>query len=281
LHDTISKFNQDYSMKQFRTIYTEGADIAYDVEGQGPLLLLIVGGNGDSSRFIGLSSHLADRYTVVRYDRRANARSTGDKQSKLDMAQQGRDAAAVIRAMGSEPAYVFGDSAGANIALKLTQDHPHLVRGLVDHEPPVSDILPDGPEWRKFFDSVYDTYLAQGGAPAMKLFATSFVGLPSAAIEPPDQEGGDFDRFLAHEFNVINRFIPDLDALRRGGVPMVTAVGRASADAFYAQTARLLARELPCPCVEMIGHHVSYASDPVIFANELHEILSTLPAAPV
>lgn len=65
----------------------------------------------------------------------------------------------------------------------------------------------------------------------------------------------------------VHRFIPNLDALRLGGVPMVTAVGRASGDAFYVQTARQLARELPCPCVEMIGHHVSYAIDPIIFAK--------------
>jgi len=268
-------------MNRSATVHNEDAEIAYDVEGQGPLLLLIVGGNGDSSRFIRLSAQLADRYTVVRYDRRANSRSTGDKHAEMNMAQQGRDAAAVIHAMGGEPAFVFGNSAGANIALKLAEDHPQLVRGLVDHEPPVSDILPDGVIWRKFFDSVYDTYRTQGGAPAIKLFASSFVGLPSAAIAPPDQDSGDFERFLAHEFNVINRFIPDLDALRRGGVPMVTAVGRASGDAFYAQTARQLARELPCPCIEMIGHHVSYASDPVIFANELHEILSALSASRV
>lgn len=101
------------------------------------------GGNGDSGRFSSLLAQLANRYTAVRYDRRANAHSSRDTQARLNMAQQGRDAAAVIRAAGNEPAYVFGNSAGANIALKLTRDSPELVRGLVDHEPPVTDFLPD------------------------------------------------------------------------------------------------------------------------------------------
>lgn len=259
------------------TVHTENADLACYQQGSGPLLLLIVGGNGDSRRFIPLSAQLADRYTVVRYDRRANARSSGDTQSELDMAQQGRDAAAVIRAMGVQPAYVFGNSAGANIALKLTQDHPELVRGLVDHEPPITDFLPpsEAAPWRAFFDRVYDTYLSDGGAAAMRLFSTSFVGLELNAAAPGDQDG-DFERFLAHEFRIINRFVPDLEALRRGGVPMVTAAGRASGNAFYVQTARELARQLPCPCVEVSGHHLSYASDPVIFADELHQILKSL-----
>ncbi|HCL5074344.1 TPA: alpha/beta hydrolase [Salmonella enterica] len=258
-------------------VHTENADLACYKEGSGPLLLLIVGGNGDSGRFIALSAQLADRYTVVRYDRRANARSSGDTQAELDMAQQGRDAAAVIRAAGAEPAYVFGNSAGANIALKLTQDHPQLVRGLVDHEPPVTDFLPEAEAtpWRAFFDRVYDTYLTEGGAAAMRLFATTFVGMEQSAAAPGDQDG-DFERFLAHEFQVINHFVPDLDALRRGGVPMVTAVGRASGNAFYAQTARELAQQLPCPCIEVSGHHLSYASEPAMFADELHQILLSL-----
>ncbi len=261
-------------MSQFFTVHTEGADLACHREGNGPLLLLVVGGNGDSRRFAPLSAQLADRYTVVRYDRRANAGSSGDTQGELDMAQQGRDVAAVIRAAGDQPAYVFGNSAGANIALKLTQDHPKLVRALVDHEPPITDFLPKAKAapWREFFDRVYDTYLTTGGAAAMQLFASSFVGLDQNAAAPGDQDG-DFERFLAHEFRVINSFVPDLDVLRRGGVPMVTAAGRASGEAFYAQTARELARQLPCPCIEVSGHHLSYASDPVVFANELHQIL--------
>lgn len=257
-------------------VQNEGADLACYVEGAGPLLLLVVGGNGDSRLFAALAAQLANRYTVVRYDRRANAHSTGDVNGEMDMAQQGRDAAAVIRAMGVGKAYVFGNSAGANIALKLTQDHPTLIRGLVDHEPPITDILPDGPQWRLFFDSVYETYQTQGGAAAMKLFASTFVGFDKNAPAPADQHGS-HDRFLAHEFNVINHFVPDLDALRRGGVPMVTAVGLASGDAFYAQTSRELARQLPCPCVEVIGNHLGYAFEAATFADQLHQIITSLP----
>ncbi|GGP20705.1 alpha/beta fold hydrolase [Silvimonas iriomotensis] len=262
-------------MSKSFTVHTEGADIACDVEGQGPLLLLVVGGNGDSGRFARLSAQLADRYTVVRYDRRANFRSTGDVHAELNMAQQGRDGAAVIAAMQGGPAYVFGNSAGANIALQIAQDHPQWVRGLVDHEPPITDILKDGPQWRQFFDQVSHTFETEGGAAAMKLFASSFVGLGDGAAAPADQDGN-FYRFLKYEFNVINHFVPDVAALRQ--VPMVTAVGRASGNAFYAQTAHELARQVPCPCVEMVGHHMGYAVDAATFADELHQILCALPA---
>lgn len=261
-------------------VHNEGANLAYDIEGQGPLLLLVVGGNGDSGMFAPLSAQLANRYTVVKYDRRADGRSTGDRQGEMDMAQAGRDAAAVLGAVGLGPAYVFGNSAGANIALKLTEDHPQLVRGLVDHEPPITNFLPEpgASEWRAFFDKVYDTYLAEGSGPAMKLFASSFVGFSSGTLMPGDQASGTNDRFLDHEFRHINNFVPNLQALRSGGVPMVTAVGLDSGNAFYAQTARELARQLPCPCVEIVGNHMGYRIHPEDFANQLHRIIQDLAA---
>lgn len=266
-------------MNECRTASSEGAKIAFDIEGRGPLFLLVVGGDGDSARFTQLSAQLADRYTVVKYDRRANARSTGDRNGELDMAQAGRDAAAVLAAVNLGPAYVFGNSAGANIALKVTEDHPHLVRGLIDHEPPITDLLPqpEAGKWRVFFDRVYDTYLVDGAGPAMKLFASSFVGFDTAGTAPGDQSGATHDRFIAHEFRQINRYVPNLEALRAGGVPIVTVAGRASGNAFYAQTARELARVLPCPCADIVGNHLAYAFQAEAFANELHQIVNHLP----
>jgi pimeloyl-ACP methyl ester carboxylesterase len=154
-------------MVETRIVHTEGADLVYDIEGQGPLLLLVVGGDGDSKLFTQLSAYLAGHYTVVKYDRRANARSGGDRGGELDMAQAGRDGAAILRALGLGRAYVFGNSAGASIALKLTEDHPDLIRGLVDHEPPITDFLPqpEAGKWRAFFDKVSETYRAHGPDP--------------------------------------------------------------------------------------------------------------------
>src|SRR4051794_31594419 len=100
------------------SVHTEGAQIVYDYQGRGPLLLLISGGGGDAARHQRLASLLAEEYTVVSYDRRCNSRSTGDTTQDMDMAQQARDAVAVIHAMGHERAYIFGNSCGASIGLE-------------------------------------------------------------------------------------------------------------------------------------------------------------------
>lgn len=269
-------------MSTTASVFNDGAELTYDIEGSGPVLLLVAGGNGESGRFTPLSKYLAGRYTVVKYDRRANGRSSGDKSAEMSMAQAGRDAAAIIEAVNLGKAYVFGNSAGANISLQLTQAHPHLVKAAVIHEPPISDFLPepDGSKWRAFFDRVYDVYLAEGAGPAMRLFASTLVGFERNVLaEPGDQAGGDHERFLAHEFRHINTFVPDLQALRSGGVPIAMAVGRASDGAFYAQTAHELARQLPCPCVEVVGNHLGYVFDAAQFAEDLHGIIQGFAGA--
>ncbi|NMM04296.1 alpha/beta hydrolase [Paraburkholderia sp. RP-4-7] len=259
-------------MARFRTVHTEGADIAYDVEGQGPLLLLVVGGNGDASRYVPLSALLAEDYTVVRYDRRASWRSSGNTEVDLDMAQQGRDAAAIIRALGSEKALVFGNSGGANIAIKLTEDHPELVKGLVAHEPAVIGILPDADHWNRFMAEVYELFIEQGPGPAMRKFAESLVGFDAPSAAPGDQ-GGNMAHFMRYEYLSIGKYVPNLDSIRQSGVPVITAAGTLSAEAYYARTARVMAEKLGGRYVEMKGNHLAFVIDPPTFAAELQSIL--------
>ena len=119
------------------SVHTEGADIVYDHEGSGPSLLLIAGAGGEAHRYAAASALLTQNYTVVRYDRRCCTRSTGDKTQAIDIAQQGRDAVAIIKAMGAEPAYIFGSSAGGTICCAIASNHPDLIAGMVVHEPAI------------------------------------------------------------------------------------------------------------------------------------------------
>ncbi len=258
------------------TVYTEGAQIAYDYEGTGPLLLTIAGAGGDGMRYADLSHVLADRYTVVRYDRRGNGRSTGDLSADLDMAQSARDAAAVIRALGAERACIFGNSGGANIALKLAEDAPELVATVVAHEPPVAALLPDGEQWQALTHRIYETYRTEGGPAAIRLFIGSLTGLDLGTAEMRSGVGAGptMEFFLAHELLPISSYRPDLERIARNRVGLVTAAGRLSGDAYYARTARLIAERLPCRYVEFPGHHLSFMSEPAAFAAALREALA-------
>jgi pimeloyl-ACP methyl ester carboxylesterase len=52
------------------TITVNGAELYYEVRGDGPPVLLIMGATGDGGHFDRLADRLADEFTVISYDRR-------------------------------------------------------------------------------------------------------------------------------------------------------------------------------------------------------------------
>ncbi|WP_214415012.1 alpha/beta fold hydrolase [Sphaerisporangium fuscum] len=255
------------------TVHTEGADIVYDYQGDGPLLLLIAGGGGHAARHYRLMNVLAERYTVVTYDRRGNSRSVVDTETDLDMAQQARDAAAVIKAMGHDKAFVFGNSGGANIALELAADHPEMITAMVAHEGPTLLILPDAEACLAWAERVHKTYLTEGATAAMEVFNECLVGFDPL---PPAGAMQNADFFMAREFLPISTYRPDFDAIRGNRVPLATAAGHDSADAYYARTARLHADLLGCEYAEFPGNHLAFIFDPPAFATALTDLLHKL-----
>jgi pimeloyl-ACP methyl ester carboxylesterase len=85
-----------------KTVITEGAHIYCELRGNGPLLLLITGAMGDAGFYSSTAELLADRFTVVCYDRRCNSRSSGDRTCNMRVGQQARDVTSIIRAMADK-----------------------------------------------------------------------------------------------------------------------------------------------------------------------------------
>jgi len=153
------------------TLNVSGATLYYEMDGAGPVLLMIPGGPADAGVFAALSGFLTDRYTVVAYDPRGNSRSVPDDPSKdQDIDVHGDDAAALLAAVTSEPAYVLGSSGGAQIGLNLAARHAARVHTLVAHEPPCAELLPDAAEARAGMEEAYQTYRTQGVEAGLKRF---------------------------------------------------------------------------------------------------------------
>ena len=121
-------------------IITEGAELYCERRGSGPPLLLITGGIGDAGFYSSAANILANEFTVLNYDRRCNSRSTGDRSIDMTVAQQARDAIAIIKAMGHDKAIIFGSSGGGIIGLELAAANPNVIDFLIVHEPPVIGI---------------------------------------------------------------------------------------------------------------------------------------------
>jgi pimeloyl-ACP methyl ester carboxylesterase len=258
-------------------VITEGADIYCERQGSGPLLLLIHGAMEDAGFYSSAADILAEKFTVVSYDRRCNSRSSGDRSAEMTVAQQARDAASIIRAMGVGTAFVVGRSGGAIIGLELAATRPDLIDFLIVHEPPVIELLPDSDaqRWRTFVDEIYTKYQREGWQAAQIEFMTSLINVPDAPYPSDLNEriSGNVDFFFKHEFKAFSGYLPDIESLRKFSVKMVTATGSQSDDAYYVQTTRDLAAKLGCENVEFPGHHDVSFWMPEEFANA---ILSTL-----
>ncbi len=258
-----------------------GASIHYEVRGDGPVLLIIPGGPQDAGVFAEISRVLADRYTVVTYDPRGNSRSPF--QGPLDVDQQADDSAALIEAVGA-PAFVFGTSGGAQIALNLAVRHPSLVRAVVAHEPPAILLLEDPASALAEEQELYDTYRRDGVEAAMaKFFADNGLDGEGEGEDAPDvppmspedmetfgRVSGNFEYWLAEGMIPLAHYKPDTAALRQGAVRVIIAIGEASAGQPIAAMGQAVAKHLDLVPASFPGDHMGFTTHTAAFAEAMH-----------
>jgi pimeloyl-ACP methyl ester carboxylesterase len=260
------------------TIITEGAEIYCECRGHGPLLVLLIHGAMEDAGFYSSAADLlAEKFTVVTYDRRCNSRSSGNRNVDMTVAQQARDAASIIKAMGFDKAIVVGRSGGAVIGLELAATRPELIDFLIVHEAPVIELLPEpkAQRWCTFADEIYAKSQREGSQAAQTKFMASLINVPDKPYPPDLNErlSGNVDFFFKHEFKAFYKYQPNIECIRNHNVKIVTATGRDSDDAYYVQATRALSAKLGCENVEFPGHHDVSFWMPEEFANT---IMSTL-----
>jgi pimeloyl-ACP methyl ester carboxylesterase len=112
----------------------DGTNIAYDIKGQGPLLILVLGALNRRSQGKKLTELLADRFTVVSYDRRGRGDSTDTLPYSTD--KEVEDIEALIDGLGNGAVYLYGHSSGCVLALLAAKKLTDKVKGLALYELP-------------------------------------------------------------------------------------------------------------------------------------------------
>nr|WP_176579847.1 alpha/beta hydrolase [Actinomadura macra] len=270
-----------------RTLKVPGATLHYEVRGSGPVLLLICGGVYDAAGYAGLAGLLADRYTVVTYDRRGNSRSPLDgppEPQSIDV--HADDASRILAEVGNGPAHVFGNSSGAIIGLELAARHPEQVRTVVAHEPPFLNLLPDAGHWEEVIGRVEAAYAEGGAGPAMATFGAE-MGFgdgdrddgprEEAEQEAPDQETLEMfqrfqrntDFFIGYEVPPFGRHRLDVDGLRSSTARIILVAGEGSAGQPPHDAARAAAELLGTTAETWPGDHGGFGAEAGAFAARL------------
>lgn len=268
---------------------TPGATIYYETRGNGPALLIIPTGNGDATPLAPVAEALADRYTVITYDRRGFSRSQLHEpvNSERRLADDVLDARQLLERVAGAPAHVLGACSGAIVALALLERHPDQIRTLVAHEPPLTGLLPEAATWTEFHASLYDTYTTSGPDAARDIFKAR-MGLegqtrpPKGSELPPDQLAELLDRlrrnhvfWLEHEMRSYSEYRPDLAALRSAAGHLILAGGEASREHVPYRPNVVIAELLGTEVTHLPGGHLGYVTHPFEFASQLAALLGT------
>ena len=278
------------------TVRVPGAQVYYEVRGAGPVLLMICGGVYDAYGYAELAGRLADRCTVVTYDRRGNSRSPLDGPPVPQRIEVHADDAyrVLSEVAGSgEQVDVFGNSSGAVIGLELAARHPEAVRTLVAHEPPLFEALPEREQWREVIRRVDEAYRQQGAGAAHQILGEALQmrdstedddRIPGGSVAPPEpdpemieamgrmERNADF--FIGYEVPSFSGYAPDFEALLASPVRIVPAVGEGSVGEPPYRAAFAVGERLGAPIAVFPGDHGGFGTAAAPFATKLADVLS-------
>ena len=164
-------------------ISADGTAIAYNVTGSGPALIVIGGATqfrATDASWPALAGLLADRFTVVNYDRRGRGES-GDT-LPYAAAREIEDIAALIAAMGGR-ASLLGFSSGAVLAIEAAAAGLPVEK-VIAYEPPIvvagSGVDPDRSH---LLPSAIAALEAGDRRRVAEIFFLEAVGIPRMAFE--------------------------------------------------------------------------------------------------
>ncbi|MDQ1740205.1 MAG: acyltransferase [Pseudonocardiales bacterium] len=112
----------------------DGTEIAVDISGSGPPVMVIGGGLNDRFMFAVFAQMLSDRFTVYNYDRRGRGDSGYGDPDQYTIEREVEDLAAVTELAG-EPGYVFANCTGGIVAVHAAAAGVPMAK-LAMYEPP-------------------------------------------------------------------------------------------------------------------------------------------------
>lgn len=160
----------------------DGTRIAAERAGSGPPVLLVDGafcyrGFGPMPK---LAEALAREHTVTWFDRRGRGESGGAGGTPDPVEREIEDVRALLDDIG-EPAFVYGISSGAALALRAVARLPDRVRALAVYEPPFALDGAHTPSPPDFVAQIHARLAAADPDGATRLFMRA-VGVPTFAI---------------------------------------------------------------------------------------------------
>ncbi|HKB32663.1 MAG TPA: alpha/beta hydrolase [Candidatus Dormibacteraeota bacterium] len=223
----------------------DGTKIAFDLTGDGPPVILVVGAFNERPTGAPLAQALESEFTVLNYDRRGRGASTDTQPYAVE--REIEDLDALIRAAGGA-AQVFGYSSGAILALEAASHGLNITQlALYDAPFMVGD---ERPRPSKDVASQLAKLVTAGRrGEAVELFQTRLVGIPEDVVAQmryapfrPALEA--IAHTLVYDATLVGDMTLPMAKLRTIEAPTLVVYGGAS-PAFMGSAANVMAKALP------------------------------------
>ncbi len=162
----------------YTTASADGTMIAYERDGSGPPIIMVVGAFNTRATTAPLAAALAGKFTVLNYDRRGRGGSSDTL--PYSVKREIEDIDALIAEAGGSAA-LFGYSSGATLALKAAADGLAITK-LAVYDPPfvVDDSHPLLPA--NFAEQLAKLVAAGRRGEAVELYQRVAVGIPEEVV---------------------------------------------------------------------------------------------------
>lgn len=156
-----------------KVVSKDGTTIAFEKSGNGPALILVVGGFNNRATGAPLARFLERHFTVFIYDRRGRGESGDTEPYAIEREIEDLDA---LIAQSGGSASVFGFSSGATLALRAAARGLDISRLALYEPPPIGAKAGElAPQLTKL--------IAEGRrGDAVELYQTEAVGIPAAVV---------------------------------------------------------------------------------------------------
>ena len=246
------------------------AGIAYDVQGAGPVVILISGSNLDRRMWDREAQWLARTHTVVRYDLRAH----GESDTATEPFSHLGDLVGVRDALQIDKATLIGLSAGSTIALDAALAFPNRVERLVLIGPAISGFAPK--QRPPFVDDMMAALQARDYNKVSEvLLATPVFAAPPESQALVRRMVTENERLWTVDPALIKgSLVPAVNRLEQVRVPTLILIGER--DDLQREQAELLAKRVPRAKLVRVrgGGHLLNLTSPAEFENAVTAFLS-------
>jgi len=213
--------------------------LAYDIEGQGPLVVLIHGSNLDRRMWVDDSAWLRRHARVLTYDQRGQ----GGSDDPVQAFSNHGDLIVLLNELGEGEASLIGLSSGAQVALDVALVAPGRVKKLVLVSPSLSGYVPK--EMPNFFGELGAALREQDFDRANEvLLASSIMSVPPAYSELVRTMVTDNTRLWSIPYSLVEQATPPaIERLDSIALPVLILSGGNDLEAIRDQ-GRLLEQRL-------------------------------------